>query len=227
MRDMSHEHGAIHSEKEEPESDIRICRCDYVQSTNSRPQNSQVMMTDGVLNRAIDEFDWRRFWTSGRWGSSSSIPSRTRATSPAAPAVRTPAFSQRILRSRIRPEAVPWSSPIWSHSSRGARHRKKGIHDVAKLCGGAGDTAELLITRGYSGGPNFDILCGFNLLNPHTKYYFLRYLQQCRPNILLISTPCTGMKGFSALIRAINYAGWMRSRRVSVPLGDLAGLAAQ
>ena len=31
------------------------------------------------------------------------------------------------------------------------------------------------------------------------------------------------MKGFSALNRAINHAAWLRSRRVSVPLGKLAG----
>ena len=101
----------------------------------------------------------------------------------------------------------------WSSSQR------RCFHDVAQLCGGAGDTAELLITRGYSGGPNFDILCGFNLLNPHTKYYDLKYLQECQPNILLISTPCTGMKGFSALNRAINYAGWLRTRRSQCPSG--------
>ena len=38
--------------------------------------------------------------------------------------------------------------------------------------------------------------------------------------------PCTGMKGFSALNRAINHEAWQRSRRVSVPLAKLVGLAA-
>ena len=38
-----------------------------------------------------------------------------------------------------------------------------------------------------------------------------------------MSTPCTGMIGFSALNRAINHTAWLKSRRVSVPLGKLAG----
>ena len=41
-----------------------------------------------------------------------------------------------------------------------------GFHDVAELCGGAGDTGILLVRRGYRGEPNFDIACGIDLLKP-------------------------------------------------------------
>ena len=34
------------------------------------------------------------------------------------------------------------------------------VDDVAQLCGGAGDTAALLVKRGYRSGPNFDIVFG-------------------------------------------------------------------
>ena len=44
--------------------------------------------------------------------------------------------------------------------------------------------------------------------------------------VLIISTPCTGMRGFSGINRVKNYAAWMRSRRISVPLANLGGLAA-
>ena len=44
--------------------------------------------------------------------------------------------------------------------------------------------------------------------------------------VLIISTPCTGMKGFSALNRSINPTAWRRSRKVSVPLAKLGGLVA-
>ena len=84
----------------------------------------------------------------------------------------------------------------------------------------------MLITRGYEGGPNFDIVCGIDFLVPRERADFLHYLEECKPRILLISTPCTGMKGFSALSRVINHAGLVHSRRVSVPLGTLAGIAA-
>ena len=104
--------------------------------------------------------------------------------------------------------------------------QKLGFHDVAELCGGAGDTGILLVRRGYRGGPNFDIVCGIDLLKRCNAMYFLNYLDACRPTILIMSTPCTGMKGFAALNRAIHHEGWLRSRRVSVPLAKLAGLAA-
>ena len=54
----------------------------------------------------------------------------------------------------------------------------------------------------------------------------LRYVAVAKPVVLIISTPCTGMKGFSALNRSINPAAWRRSRKVSVPLGKLGGLLA-
>ena len=78
---------------------------------------------------------------------------------------------------------------------------------MAELCGGAGGTGTLLVRRGYKGGPNFDIVCGINLLKKAERNAFLHYLDECRPTILIISTPCTGMKGFSALNRVINHAG--------------------
>ena len=97
---------------------------------------------------------------------------------------------------------------------------------MAELCGGAGGTGILLVRRGYRGGPNFDIVCGVDLLKPCNKSYFLRYLNECKPTVLIISTPCTGMKGFSALNRVINNTAWRKSRRESVPLANLAGVAA-
>ena len=38
------------------------------------------------------------------------------------------------------------------------------VHDVAELCGGVGDTAALLVKRGYANGPNFDIIVGTDLV---------------------------------------------------------------
>ena len=101
-------------------------------------------------------------------------------------------------------------------------HNRVG-DDVAQLCGGAGDTAALLVKRGYKDGPNFDIIVGIDLMREDGRSYLRGYLRRRRPKIVLISMPCTGMKGFSALNRAINHAAWVRSRRVSLPLGKLAG----
>ena len=98
---------------------------------------------------------------------------------------------------------------------------------MAELCGGAGDTAALLIKRGYKGGPNFDVIVGINLLHSQERSALLQYVNVRRPKIILISTPCTGMKGFSALNRAISHAAWLNIRRsVSVHVGKSAGIVA-
>ena len=67
--------------------------------------------------------------------------------------------------------------------------------DVAQLCGGAGDTAALLVRRGYRGGPNFDLVAGINLLNPEAVRQVEHYAAVHKPKVMLLSTPCTGMKG--------------------------------
>ena len=54
----------------------------------------------------------------------------------------------------------------------------------------------------------------------------LHYIAVAKPVVFRISTPCTGMKGFSALNRSINPTAWRRSRKVSVPLARLAALVA-
>ena len=41
--------------------------------------------------------------------------------------------------------------------------------DVAQLCGGAGGTAHVLIRRGWKSGPNFDIVVGFDLMQPNGR----------------------------------------------------------
>ena len=95
------------------------------------------------------------------------------------------------------------------------------------MCGGAGDdTGTLLVRRGYVKGPNFDIIAGFDLKKESTVKELLRYLAVAKPVVLIISTPCTGMKGFSALNRSLNPAAWRRSRKLSVPLAKLAALVA-
>ena len=54
----------------------------------------------------------------------------------------------------------------------------------------------------------------------------LRYVAVAKPVVLIISTPCAGAKGFSALNRSINPAAWRRSRKVSVSLAKLGALVA-
>ena len=95
--------------------------------------------------------------------------------------------------------------------------------DVAELCGGAADVAYMLVRRGFVHGLHFDITVGYNLRTPSHKKHMWQYLDSRKPTIMLISTPCTGMKGFKELNRAINPHAYHKSRNLSVPLGRLAG----
>ena len=115
-----------------------------------------------------------------------------------------------------------WNEVQGGELSPTGRH----YHDAAELCGGAGGTGTLLVRRGWRKGPIFDIIVGFDLLKSNVKGQFLRYLQVSRPTVLIISTPCTGMRGFSGINRVKNHSTWLRSRRTSVPLANLGGLAA-
>jgi hypothetical protein len=104
---------------------------------------------------------------------------------------------------------------------------KAPYDDVAQLCGGAGDTAALLVRRGYVSGPNYDLVCGINLLCRKAMTQVEHYVSKHKPRIMLLSTPCTGMKGFKKLNQKINPEDYARSRRVSVPLAKLAGRVAR
>ena len=53
------------------------------------------------------------------------------------------------------------------------------------------------------------------------------YLDASEPTVLIISTPCTGMRGFAALNRALTPAAWERSVALSWPLAVLGARAAE
>lgn len=83
--------------------------------------------------------------------------------------------------------------------------------DVAELCGGAADTAYMLVRRGFVHGLSFDLTVGFNLKPKQDRRYLWSYIQSQRPTIMMTSTPCAGMKGFAALSRVDNPVAYHRS----------------
>jgi hypothetical protein len=106
------------------------------------------------------------------------------------------------------------------HSSEAA------YDDVAQLCGGAGDTAALLVRRGYVEGPNYDLVAGINLLSTAAVQQVEHYVAVHKPRIMLLSTPCTGMKGFASLNKQKNPEAYHRGRCNSVPLARLSARVA-
>ena len=107
-----------------------------------------------------------------------------------------------------------------------ARFPSSGYVDVAELCGGGALTTKLLVRRGYVGGTNFDIVVGFDLDTPKGKSHFFDYINRCRPHVLIMGPPCTGMKGFKELDKILYPESYWRSRLRSERIGTTAGQAA-
>ena len=77
--------------------------------------------------------------------------------------------------------------------------------DVFELCGGSARVSVMLVTRRYiTLGPNFDIVVGIDLHDKKEIEGLWTYLQTRKPACGIISTPCTGLKGFSGLNHAIH-----------------------
>ena len=107
-----------------------------------------------------------------------------------------------------------------------ARFPQTGYVDVAELCGGGALTTKLLVRRGYVGGANFDIVVGFDLDSTAGKSQFFDYIKRCKPYVLIMGPPCTGMKGFKELNKILHPESYWRSRLRSERIGTTAGIAA-
>ena len=96
------------------------------------------------------------------------------------------------------------------------------FHDVVEICGGQARVSQILISRrNYTVGPNFDLITGIDLLDDKQKRAFWTYMKRYHPLIAIIATPCTGLKGWSGINRIKNHETWLKSRSVSIPLGEL------
>jgi len=106
-------------------------------------------------------------------------------------------------------------------------HNRAGRYDdVCEIFGGQGNTSAILVRRGYYSGPNFEIVCNFDLTCAAQQRSLRRYLDECRPKVTLLHPPCTGLSGWSSLNAVTNREGWEKSRNLSVQLGKLAAQTA-
>ena len=64
-------------------------------------------------------------------------------------------------------------------------------------------------------------MTGIDLLDEGQEKAFWLYMHNFLPLIAIIATPCTGLKGWSAINRVKNHATWLKSRATSIPLGEL------
>ena len=97
--------------------------------------------------------------------------------------------------------------------------------DVAKPYSRESFTIKLLlrlVRPGYQAGPNVELMCGYDFLKADYRWNLFEHLNHCRPLALIISTPCNGQEGFSALNRAAHPDEWRRNRRTSLALDGIA-----
>ena len=59
------------------------------------------------------------------------------------------------------------------------------------------------------------------MLDDRHKKSFWSYMRKHCPLVAIISTPCTGLKGWSDINKIMNHATWLKSRATSIPLGEL------
>ena len=97
--------------------------------------------------------------------------------------------------------------------------------DVAELCGGNARTSLVLVHRYHhlNVGKNFDITVGIDLSSMIEVAALWKYLAQNRVHVVIMSVPCTGMAGWQRLNKITNPESWTQSRKLSEPLGRLAG----
>ena len=97
--------------------------------------------------------------------------------------------------------------------------------DMAEICGGVGGTSKMYVRRyhrrGARAGLNLDLVCGCNLLDPRELEWVWCYIRVAVPIVLVISTPCRGMAGWSSLNRVINHGAWVASQNVSDRLCEI------
>ena len=109
-----------------------------------------------------------------------------------------------------------------------ARNRRQSSQvDVIELFGGQGDTSRILLRR-YNAvtGQNFDLVCGFNLLNSRHLRMLDEYIDEFQPVVAVMAPPCTSLKGWAGLNAVINHDTWSQNRAISIELGKLAARVA-
>lgn len=121
------------------------------------------------------------------------------------------------------PSERPYSSHHDNiHNVLLALDSRPGIHDVAELFGGDGNTINLSIKRKLVGGRNFDLTTNINLLDESEVAGLWKYLIEHAPRVVVVAPPCTAFGPWSYINRKRNPAGYFQARRVGKKLADLA-----
>ena len=98
-----------------------------------------------------------------------------------------------------------------------------GQVDVVEIFGGEAGTSQVLVRRfNTSVGPNFDLTCGFNPRDSRHIELLFQYFEFCKPTVVDMAPPCTGLKGWAGINAVVNPQGHQQSVENSEAMGRLA-----
>ena len=72
-------------------------------------------------------------------------------------------------------------------------------------------------------GPNFDILCQFDLNSPETQRDVWVYFETFRPLVAVMAPACTPFGPMANVNYWHNYEGWLKSYELAAPQGQCCG----
>ena len=107
------------------------------------------------------------------------------------------------------------------HSFLLALDAQPGIHDVCEYFGGQGAVIRLSVRRKLRAGPNFDITCDVDLLNPEHLKAVWSYMQKHRPRVVVGGPPCTAFSAWQHLNKQRNPEGYLQALRIGTRLANL------
>ena len=103
----------------------------------------------------------------------------------------------------------------------------KAFVDIMEIMGGEARATQCLVRQrfrqGFRPGRNISLVCNFDLMDPWAVADMWRHIRRTKPLVIVMSPPCTGMKGWGALNAMINPHNFQKNRAISENLGSLCG----
>jgi hypothetical protein len=117
--------------------------------------------------------------------------------------------------------------PFFTYNWTPTNHRNHHIH-MMEVFGGWGGCTRLAIRKKLRTGQNYDLTTGINLLDKAEVRKLHYYVDQYKPDVIVLAPPCTAFGRWSMYNRVHNWWAWSKSLEVGLPLANLAAaLAAQ
>ena len=96
-----------------------------------------------------------------------------------------------------------------------------GHHDICELFGGKGLTTQIAIRRKLKTGPNFDVSCDIDLLDPSQVTTLWKYIVEHKPKCVVAGPPCTSFSAWSRLNSKLSPENHARSLLIGTTLAKL------